>query len=859
VSAQRAFLLLDTKLEPPPLPGNVVERSRMTAAVVDEHLPVALIVAGPGYGKTIAARQIVARSERPFGWVSLDAIDDRPPGFWAYVIEAFRRSTGVGEEAAAMLSDGSLSEAWLNALLCDLHDSAAPVTLVLDDLHVVRSAEALSALQFFVERLPHNVQLVATSRVDPRLPIGRWRLQQRVRELRQADLRFTVDEVARLVDGAEGLELHQDDIETIVERTEGWPAGVQLALLSLRGRPNASRFVEQAFHADRMVADYLLSEVLDRLTPSDRQLLLDLSVLSDFDSDLAMFLTRRPDAAHRALSLEAADLLVLPVDEARQRFRFHHLIRELLHQELRWRHPDRLPLLQARAAQYLAEHDRPSEAVDHYIAAARHDEAFEIVAGSTLAALDEGDAPATRRWLGQFSTDFIVGSAGRILGYSRLLIVSGQPEGALEWLDALDGMETVGPQAAEALAQRTILHVWLGDYDFAGRTAEEFLSRWGDQPFNVPVIDRIPGMLTRLAIHAGDLDRAERWLASARAVKGNDVVEALIPMALGAQLAEARGDLRGADALAADALDWAAARNLRTVPAIGEAHSVVARVRFERGDLAGAESSIRAAIEVSAALRITMFEAQQRALAVQITTARFGARIGAELVDACRTALHGRCSGPTARQTLDAADAEVRLSDGDLSGARALIEGLPDTSPWRILRARMLLMEGHFEDAAELLDRVRTWPIPEQLDGLLVLARCRPSPHGADLVREAAAVGVPRGYVRPFLAAGSDVLRLVRAAHRHGPTAELEDITRQSRSTDHETTPAASFTSALTDREQDVLRLLPTHLTYGEMAEQLCVSINTLKSYQKALFRKLHVPSRSAAVAAGREAGLISS
>ncbi len=853
--------LLATKLEPPPLPAGVVARPRVAAALAALDVPYVQVVAGPGYGKSLAVRQALAEVDGTEAWVALDAIDDGMTGFWAYVIEALRRASGRGDEAAAMHAEGAPVEAWLTALLRDLETADDPVALVLDDLHVIRSREVLAALVTFVERLPRSVRVLATSRIDPPLPFARWHLAGRAAEIRQDVLRFSRKETRELVASMDDVHLDLDAIDTLVERTEGWAAGIQLSLLSLRGRADGADHLRAAFPADRMVADYLVSEVLDGLPELDRQLLLDLSVLEDFDGPLAVHVSGLPDAGDRLRALEASGVLVLPVDENRTRLRFHPLLRDLLRQELRWRQPARIPDLHRRGAEHLAQHGHPRQAVQHLLAGGSLTEAFSIVIETMWSAFDTGDVSIMRQWLSQFSAEFLGGDVGRIADYVTLLVAAGEVDTAVVWLERFeDAEEGATPrQREEAAALRMLTSLWRGDIDRAWGDAARVVELHGSGPYAPPLVDRFPANMVRLGLHGGDLEHATRWLPAARDVRGSDVV-ALLPLALGAEVAAATGDLAEAEALARKALAFADETGMAQTLGAGEAHAALAVVHLERGELADADAANRASAEIFDALRVTHLLIRQRALAGRIAGARFGPRAGLDVLAASREAMRGGYVGRHGEALVAAAEAELLIADSATDLARERIATLPASPATRVLEARAHKRDGRDSLAVALLDldEARTWEIPTRLDALLLLATCHRGPDAAALLREATELGVPRGYVRPFLAPGAELIRLLRSAQRTRPTLQIEAILRHvTVEAADDDAPIATYGTALTPREQALLALLPTHLTYREMANELCISVNTVKTNQKALYRKLHVTTRSDAVEAGRAAGYL--
>ncbi|MGH9279584.1 MAG: hypothetical protein ACRD12_15975, partial [Acidimicrobiales bacterium] len=412
--------LLTAKLEVPPPPAGAIARRRIARLLSESRGQVTSVVAGPGYGKTVAMAQWLLASDGATAWVSLDSYDDNPTTFWRYVIAALRRACpSLGDDAEAMLIERREGDdAFLMALLDGLQ-GCGPFVLVLDDFHVIGSPEVIAQFTFFAEHLPAGAELVVVSRFDPPIPIGRWRAGGRLDEIRQRELRFDAVEARDLL-----RSLHTDaDVGELVERTEGWPVALQLLVSAVAhtGAP-AGMFHE----ADRMLADYLVAEVLDRLDEEDRKLLLSLSVLHHFDAELAVAVSGQHDAGRRLRNLEARNLFLIPLDDRREQFRYHHLLRELLAQELVWRHHERVAVFHARAARALEGSGDARTAVEHYVSAGDHENAFRLVIAPVMSLVDAGEMSVARAWLDHFPSEFVHSSPDRMLRFMMVLGMSGR-------------------------------------------------------------------------------------------------------------------------------------------------------------------------------------------------------------------------------------------------------------------------------------------------------------------------------------------------------------------------------------------------------------------------------------------------
>ena len=325
-------VLLGGKLHPPGLRSGIVPRGRLTEAVAKCNVPVVLVVAPPGFGKTVLLAQWETLDSRPFAWVSLDHRDNDPLLLWKYLVAAIRRiEPGFGSALEPTLSSagGMALDAIVSRILNELESTDREIVLVLDDYHWVTSPACHESIGLLFERGPPNAQLVVSSRLDPPLPFGRLRASGGLFELRAAELSFTEDETAELF-GAVGLDLAPDSIATLHRRTEGWPAGLYLAFLSVRDVSDPTAAIAEFGGSSRQVFDYLTEVVLDSETEEHRSFLLETSILGRMCASLCDTVTGHGDSARILAEIERANLFLVPLDEHREWFRYHHLFGELL-------------------------------------------------------------------------------------------------------------------------------------------------------------------------------------------------------------------------------------------------------------------------------------------------------------------------------------------------------------------------------------------------------------------------------------------------------------------------------------------------------------------------------------------------
>ena len=396
--------LLATKLYIPPPRARLVARPDLLARL-DAGLagPLTLIAAPAGAGKTtLLGAWHAAHPDRPLAWVALDAGDNDPVRFWRYVLAALQgRQPGLGAYTQTLLElpRPPAPETLLAGLINELAALDHPLILVLDDYHVITAPVIEQSLAYLLDHLPPTLRLVLATRTDPDLPLARLRARGQVVELHLADLRFSADEAGRFLNDVLGLGLPPGAVATLAERTEGWPAGLQLAGLSLQGRADSASFIGALGGQDRFIADYLVEEVLARLPEADRAFLLATSVLDRLSGPLSDALTGGDDGQATLERLERANLFLIPLDNDRRWYRYHHLFADLLRHQLARTRPALVPVLHRRASAWYDEQGLLREAVPHALAAADIEHAADLIERQAQALLMRSELVTLRGWL----------------------------------------------------------------------------------------------------------------------------------------------------------------------------------------------------------------------------------------------------------------------------------------------------------------------------------------------------------------------------------------------------------------------------------------------------------------------------
>jgi LuxR family maltose regulon positive regulatory protein len=406
------------KLHTPPLRTVHVDR-RGIQQRLRSHRGVILVVAPPGFGKTTLLSRWEQLDERPFGWLSLDAGDNDPVVFWSYVKLAIRMAmeqaaTGVtpgSEEFDRSTAPGDVTKTSITGMLNAIGATGSEIVLVIEDWHWITNPEVLTGLSLLLTRHPANMTIALSARSDPAIPLGRLRVRPDLLELRVSVLSFTLEETNEFLNSALGLGLSPEAVRTLWVRTEGWPAGLYLAYLSMRELQDREAFVRQFRGSSRHVIDYLTEVVVEALDDLTRGWLLRTSILDRMSGALCDAVTGSHDSADRLDQLEHANLFLIPLDDRREWYRYHRLFREGLRDELLRRHPDEVPELHRRASAWLAQAGYTTDAIRHALEGGDTEAATLLVSENYLKTLEWGGLATIAGWIGRFDRQVVTSDA----------------------------------------------------------------------------------------------------------------------------------------------------------------------------------------------------------------------------------------------------------------------------------------------------------------------------------------------------------------------------------------------------------------------------------------------------------------
>ncbi len=916
-----AATILATKLYIPPPRPRAVLRPRLIERL-NEGLAagrrLTLISASAGFGKTTLVSEWVAGCGQPVAWLSLDEGDNDITRFLTYLVTALQTlapNLGGGLLSVIQSPQPPSTESILTTLLNDITTIPDHFMLVLDDYHLIDSKPIDEALAFLLGHLPRQMHLVITTREDPDLPLARLRARGQLTELRLADLRFTPAEAAEFLNQMMGLNLSLEDITALETRTEGWITGLQLAALalqgslSMQGHPDTSRFIQSFTGSHRFVLDYLVEEVLGRQPEHIRSFLLQTSILDRLSGPLCEAVTEQKDGRGILETLERGNLFVVPLDDQRQWYRYHHLFSEVLLAHVLEGQPGQIPLLHQRASAWYEQNNLPAEAIRHALAARDFERAAGLIEKTYLAMDTSFQSSAWLGWVRKLPDEVVCARPVLSVDYARALSDSGEYEASQSWLQEAE-KRLEGPAEGMIVADKAqfrALPVMIslarsnnaqvqGDIEATVKYAELALELTSEEDHYSRAMAAVT--LGTAYWSRGDLDGAQRalsvWMNYCQKV-GNII----FAVATGAYLADiivAQGRLRAAERIYQQSIQLASMHGQSVRHVSANLYLGLGLLVHEQGDQQSAARYLHKSGELGEQNALIDWPYRWRLAQARLKEADGDLETALDLLDEAR---HSYVRNPVPDiHPIDAWKARLYLKQGRLSEALDWVQArglsVNDDLSYlgefeHITLARVLIARykddpaaGSIQEASNLLERLlqaaeagqRMGRVIEILvvQALALQAQGNVSQARASLER-ALALAEPEGYVRIFVDEG-EAMQLLIADFRL-------KIKKQLRGQDHKMSgyvdklwdafaqPAAmpqskienptslcsgdysqksKMLEPLSERELEVLKLLRSELSGPEIARQLIVSLNTLRTHTKNIYNKLGVNDRRAAV-----------
>ena len=878
-------ITLTTKFFTPLLREGYVARPRLLRQIKENFQQNLILISAPaGFGKTTLLSEWVrgnknSRTER-YAWLSLDNKDNAPIRFWSYVIHAVQTvQPELGKVVLARLEnlDPAPIEQHLTVFLNEIAQLGQQLTLIMDDYHVIESPEIHQGMIFLIEHLPSPFQLILVTRIDPPWPLARWRTRQWFLELRQSDLRFTFEETAAFLKQAMKLDLNSNDVATLENRTEGWIAGLQMAALSLQNHENPSGFIQSFTGSHRFILDYLLEEVLDRQPPEIRDFLLKTSILKRLCGPLCNSVMAITNSQAVLAALDQKNLFLIPLDEHRQWYRYHHLFADLLNIMLEQAHPGLAAELHRRARAWYEAQELIPDAIDHALAAGETEQAARLVSTNVLALMECDEAAPILQKIDAIPVVELQAHPWLAVAYAWLSTVHPQKslqllalsEKTLDRLPEQDRQRLAGHLAAarvnlyhaegnleETVHQAQLAEQLLPAEEVAVRA--HVLSTWGDilskdqhDPAAMPILERALGLARQagtpqVAINAG----AALGLAH-----------------LGA------GRLRAAEQICLDLLELIEDyqhRRQQTPSAASICYTLLGRIHLEKGEGETAIYWGRKSLALSE--RRSAADTDPLCLEYLAMALVFSGELekGERLFQRSERAAQKISAWWWQMTTalaldsfLDGEPLESLRVQAQLSAVRERGAEIPPQ-----VQARLLVKEQRPQEALALIEATLTG-LGDRPSGILVRLLIQRALAFQALGDEKAALAAlrtaleqagPEERVFPFVREGEPAEKLL---HRALAKSIYPEFIRKllaffkARGKPRSLLAAEGLIEPLSTRELEILVLLDGPLSTPEIAGQLVISTYTVRAHIKNIYSKLGVHGRSGAVKKAKEFGLL--
>ena len=894
--------LLRTKLYLPSGRPHLVTRPRLIARL-NEGLrrPLTLLSAPPGFGKTTLLSEWVAQNKLQVAWLVLDADDNDPVRFWSYFIAALKQvDAAIGSSSLGLLQSPSATvpESMLRALVNEIDsfpdDQAADsipneieglragFILVLDDYHVIETPAIHQHLSFLLDHLPPHMHLVISTRADPPLHLARLRARDQLIELHESDLRFTRAEAGLFLNETMSLSLTSEQIGALETRTEGWIAGLQLAALSLRGREDLSGFVQAFTGSHRFVFDYLMDEVFARQTENTQSFLMQTSILERLNASLCNALTGRADSQVILEELERNNLFLMALDDERRWFRYHHLFADVLRHRLTEKSPTALTEYHLVASEWFNNEGLVTEAVNHALAAQDWERVARLIGGASESLRQRGEIATLTHWIQSLPEPVHHVHPGLCLTYARALVDVGQLANAeayiLEaehWLEshAQANDPNLDSLRGKALALRATVTSMRGEFTSAielSHQASQLLAHEDVASRSWVTLNLAEAF--RFTSNWAQANQAYREAATLSESAG-DYVNALYALGSRGEVLAAEGKLRHAAQQFEEVLRLARTWGLPNAAVTGYALIGLGRARCEWNELDAALDAVQTGLARGQQAEMTHVLLRGYLALERIRKAQ-GDMDGALAALDQADLVAEKMGLSQVNVWISAERAQIWLARGEIEAAfdwashfaGEMQDAVYPSVP--IGLAKIWLSKGEPEKALTLLDHAlqsaqAVGRLGNAIHILAVQAIVYHSQGQSEqafaTLEQALELAEPEGYVRVFVDEGTPMARLLRRMLTRSSASEyvykLLDALGEAANVDMPV--ATNMIDPLSQRELEVLRLIVEGATNKEIADELVLTVNTVKRHISNIFGKLHVSNRAQAIAQARELNLL--
>jgi LuxR family maltose regulon positive regulatory protein len=901
--------LLTTKLTLPPSRKGIVSRPRLIEKLNAglganglAYRKFTLISAPAGFGKTTLLVEWLRQTGLPVAWLSLDEGDNALVRLFTYLVATMQKiDAGVGHHTQGLLQSPQLPpvKSLVEALVNDTPPS--PFILALDDFHLLEERTALEAIRFLLQNLPTHMRLVIATRKDPPLPLARLRSIGHMTEIRARNLRFTQDEAAQFLNDVMGLDVSAKDIATLEARTEGWIAGLHLAAYSLHAYEDTYKraaFIRAFAGDNRHVMDYLISEVLSQQSEAVRNFLLHTAILERFCGslcDAVAYESKESGASQEVLEyLDKANLFIVPLDNRREWYRYHHLFSDLLRRRLELTQPTISPQLHLRASAWYEQQGLSAEAVHHALAAQDFERATTLIEPLAMKHIADSKLTTILRWLSKLPDELVNKRPWLCVARAWACLLSGNMDAVDSLLhDAEVGLSETTPETfldyprivGHLETIRAVIARWQGDYN---RSIELSLSAFEDLPEESMRVHSALSLNLGTAYAAvGDLESAKANYEESLAIgqRARNYYAALTAISNLSLLQVKQGHLHKAESICQQSIrmgtHWGGGQPL---PATGRCYIFLGTIYYEWNDIDKALDLLTRGIELG-----EQSGEEFIVLGGKLAMARLGIAQGkiraAFEAFAQAQEIHSRATREQEMGEVSDTQARLWIAQGDLDTAFRWANEHIDLMQQE---ANHLYFDGYLGLARILIANSQPGKVPglltplleaaentgrmgDAIEILVLLALAHQAQddmsQALSLLERALSLAEPEGYFRTFVDEGPPMARLLYEAANRGiaaeycgrllaafPAADPSDA-RPLKSVGDE----IALIEPLSQRELEVLRLIDKGMSNREIAQEMILALDTIKGYTRRIYGKLGVHNRTHAVAKALTLGILPS
>lgn len=869
--------VLTTKLTVPSVRPNMVPRNHLKSLLANScKTRLTIVVAPAGWGKSSAVIQWCTTDLEPetMAWISLDFADNDPSRFFIYFFTALSRFAPVsGEQALTLLQSPNHPsyESLLTLLLNSIGAVENHFTIILDDYHIIETREIHDAMTFLVDHLPSNLHLVLASRSDPPLPLSRLRAGGQLNELRAGELRFNADEAVLFFHHVMRLNLNDEAVGTLLTRTEGWIAGLQLAALSMQSKNKIEDFIESFNGTHRYIVDYLMDEVLSAQPDHIQAFLLQTSILTRLNASLCDSVTQKHDSKEILGSLDSSNLFLITLDDERRWYRYHHLFADVLQARLHAVYPDDIRHLHQRASDWYASHEIYEDAVQHALFGADYDNAAELLRKCGPDMWRTGKHKTLEYWINLFPADVLIKHPGLMLCLGQCHLINNRYMEAVKIIDECGKVMT--DDDPEVYCDLLMMQAYIarinGDYPLSEELSLKALDIMPDDEEWSRAYTLIN--LAHIYFYNGDMESCYRSIAEVESIRENikDIHVDMFIRHTRAEILEQYGEL--SNALSANQAIIADLNALGVTDIVEYMIAVVAvsRIAYERNDLNMAE----AMLDSLGHLSDHFFGAKKLLSQARIYYAQGRHSEAMNCLDSINAVvsnssakwIHNSVDTMRIKMAPETINTDKWLESYEANRSDYICTEEDDCLIWACLK----LQAGDENAVIQHLLIVLNGLVAAKRHGIalpfrLVLSaayyRLNDNENAINMLLPALELSHKEGYLRSYIDLGETLIPMLTYAYKRNIESDYickimdalgVEITAKTANT------AKPADSPLSSREIEVLHLIAAGLSNPEIAEKLFLSVGTVKRHVFNIFTKLDTTSRIDTISKAREIGLL--